>query len=158
MSIYRKLYEDHFGPIPKDKNGRSYEIHHIDGNHKNNHISNLICVSIEEHYKIHLSQGDWWAALMISKRMKVSPEEQSFLIKHSNKKRISNGTHNFTSDLAKQRVKNGTNPFVYLAKVRHENGTNHLTKKVKCENCNKLIDGGNYRRWHGNKCKLNVID
>lgn len=43
MTIYRKIYENHFGPIPKDKDGRSYEIHHIDGNRKNNEISNLKC-------------------------------------------------------------------------------------------------------------------
>ena len=69
MTIYRKIYEQNFGPIPKDENGRSFEIHHIDGNHKNNHISNLMCVSIDQHYDIHISQNDWWAALMIAKRM-----------------------------------------------------------------------------------------
>ena len=38
---YRKIYEQHYGPIPKDTDGRSYEIHHIDGNHNNNDINNL---------------------------------------------------------------------------------------------------------------------
>ena len=33
--IHRKIYQEKFGPIPKDEKGRSYEIHHIDGNHKN---------------------------------------------------------------------------------------------------------------------------
>lgn len=32
---YRRIYEQHYGPIPKDEQGRSYEIHHIDGNHNN---------------------------------------------------------------------------------------------------------------------------
>jgi hypothetical protein len=31
---YRKIYENHNGIIPKDSDGRTYEIHHIDGNHK----------------------------------------------------------------------------------------------------------------------------
>lgn len=53
---YRKLWEDVHGKIPKDENGRTYDIHHIDGNRKNNSIENLICLSIEDHYKIHLKQ------------------------------------------------------------------------------------------------------
>ena len=89
MSIYsttahRKIYETFIGPIPKDEDGRSYEIHHIDGNHNNNEISNLLCVSIKEHYEIHKSQGDYKACLIMSQRMKVSPEEKSYLAKLSN--------------------------------------------------------------------------
>lgn len=42
MSIYRRLYEQAHGPIPKDKQGRSYEIHHIDGNRKNNPVYKYI--------------------------------------------------------------------------------------------------------------------
>ena len=50
---YRKIYEDHYGQIPLDEEGRSYDIHHIDGNHNNNDISNLKAVTIQEHYDIH---------------------------------------------------------------------------------------------------------
>lgn len=53
---YRKLWEQTHGQIPKDEQGRTYDIHHIDGNRKNNSIENLICVSLEDHYKIHLKQ------------------------------------------------------------------------------------------------------
>lgn len=70
MVNYRKLYESVFGKIPKDDLGRSYEIHHIDGNRNNNSIENLICVSIEEHYAIHLSQGDYNSANLIAERMR----------------------------------------------------------------------------------------
>jgi hypothetical protein len=52
---YRKIYEQHFGPIPKDNHGRSYQIHHIDGDKNNNNIENLLCLSIEAHYQLHLS-------------------------------------------------------------------------------------------------------
>lgn len=55
---YRKLWVNINGNIPKDECGRSYEIHHIDGNRKNNDITNLLCVSIEEHYDIHRRQYD----------------------------------------------------------------------------------------------------
>ena len=53
---YRKLWEQTHGQIPKDEQGRTYDIHHIDGNRKNNSIENLICLSLEDHYKIHLKQ------------------------------------------------------------------------------------------------------
>jgi hypothetical protein len=53
---YRKLWEQVHGQIPKDEQGRTYDIHHIDGNRKNNSIENLICLSLDDHHKIHLKQ------------------------------------------------------------------------------------------------------
>lgn len=85
---YRKIWEDTYGKIPSDENGRSYEIHHIDGNHINNSIDNLICISIEEHYNIHYEQGDYAACHLITKRMTDDPKELSKLISELNKKRI----------------------------------------------------------------------
>jgi len=80
MTIYsknnhRSIYESYFGPIPRDTLGRSYEIHHIDGNHQNNDISNLKCVSIQEHFDIHYSQGDYNACLLISNRMQLTGDD-----------------------------------------------------------------------------------
>jgi hypothetical protein len=66
---HRKLWIKKFGKITKDINGRALEIHHIDGNHNNNEISNLKLVTIEEHFKIHESQGDYGACMLIGKRM-----------------------------------------------------------------------------------------
>jgi hypothetical protein len=74
MANYKKIWIHHNGPIPKDKNGRPYEIHHIDGNHNNNDIGNLLCVPIQEHYDIHYRQGDYGACVMIAKRMNFSPD------------------------------------------------------------------------------------
>ena len=73
--IYRKIWEQSFGPIPKDEQGRSYEIHHIDSDKNNNNISNLMCISIDEHYKIHLDQGDYFSARLIASRMNLSDNE-----------------------------------------------------------------------------------
>jgi len=78
-SKYRKIYENHFGSIPKDSFGRSFEIHHIDGDKTNNCLTNLKCVSITEHYDIHYSQSDWAACLQIAKRAKLSSELKSRL-------------------------------------------------------------------------------
>jgi hypothetical protein len=66
---YRKLWKEYHGiDIPKDEQGRSYEIHHVDGNRSNNSIENLVCVSIEEHKRIHLEQGDIGSANLIADR------------------------------------------------------------------------------------------
>lgn len=79
MTIYsknhhRSIYESYYGSIPKDSLGRSYEIHHIDGDHSNNDLTNLKCVSIQEHYDIHYNQSDWGACLLIARRMEISPK------------------------------------------------------------------------------------
>lgn len=78
---YRKIWRDAFGPIPKDEDGRSYDIHHIDGNKNNNDLSNLMCVSIKEHYEIHYKQKDWMSAHAVSLRMKLSNEDRLDIIK-----------------------------------------------------------------------------
>ena len=79
MSHYRKIWIDHYGHIPVDENGVTYEIHHIDGNKKNNSIENLKCVSIREHYDIHYKQGDWLAASMIAERLNLTKQERLFI-------------------------------------------------------------------------------
>lgn len=79
MSIHREIWKNHYGEIPRADDGRSYEIHHIDGNRKNNSIENLLCITIREHYDIHLSQGDYGAAGMISKRMDLPADHMSKL-------------------------------------------------------------------------------
>ena len=76
---YRKLWESTNGVIPKDDNGFSYEIHHIDGDHNNNDISNLKLVSIREHLQIHLDQEDWFAAALISRRLGLGSDYSSKL-------------------------------------------------------------------------------
>jgi hypothetical protein len=82
MANYRKIWEEANGPIPLDELARTYEIHHIDGNRKNNELSNLQCVSIEEHYKIHKNQKDYNAAFQISLRMNMTAEERLESIKN----------------------------------------------------------------------------
>lgn len=91
MEDYRKIFKETFGDIPKDKNGRSYEIHHKDGNRNNNNIDNLMCVSIEDHYNIHYKQKDYKACLIIASRMKISPHDLSFLAKQQ---KVSENTKN----------------------------------------------------------------
>ena len=92
---YRKIYESYYGSIPKDSQGRTYEIHHIDGDRSNNTITNLLCVSIHDHYAIHYSQGDWWACYLIAQRMQIDPGLQRLLARKHARARVEQGTHNF---------------------------------------------------------------
>lgn len=73
---YRKIWQDNFGEIPP-----GHEIHHIDGNRNNNTPSNLKCVTIEEHYRIHFDQEDYGACIIMSDRMRLSIEEKRDLAK-----------------------------------------------------------------------------
>ena len=51
---YRKIWEEYTSlKIPK-----GFHIHHIDGNRENNNPENLMCISPEEHFNLHLVQGD----------------------------------------------------------------------------------------------------
>lgn len=151
---YRKIYETFKGSIPIDENGRSYHVHHIDGNHENNSIENLIAVSIQEHYEIHLSQKDYGACYLIARDLKLQPKEIAILSSaHSRKKvedgthhflggeiqrknnkiRVEDGTHNFVGGtLQRKMVSEGRHPFqqkadgTSLATERVLNGTHHL--------------------------------
>jgi hypothetical protein len=76
---YRKIYEQHHGKIPVDDSGRTYEIHHLDGDTENNHPDNLVALTIQEHYDIHKNQGDTKACLAIAARMEVSADEKRAL-------------------------------------------------------------------------------
>ena len=152
---YRKIYEQHYGPIPKDSDGRTYEIHHIDGDHNNNSLDNLKCVSLKEHYDIHFKQGDWEACQAIAIRMETSPIEISKLAtmatlakisegrhpwqggdvtRRNNQIRIEEGIHNFLGENNpnQRRLLDGTHNFLNsnfqrdVAQARVKNGTHHF--------------------------------
>ena len=114
--FYRKIYEQYFGPIPVDENGRTYDIHHLDGNRDNNNPSNLVALSVKDHYYIHYSQEDWGACHAIMIRMNFSSEEISEMASRAANKRIEDGTHNFltnehrvfTKKRQEKRIENGT--------------------------------------------------
>lgn len=95
MTNYRKIYEQYYGFIPVDETGRTFEIHHIDGNRANNVIENLKAVSIKEHYEIHHKNGDYAACWGIASRLGINTEEKSKLISQHQKKLVAEGRHHF---------------------------------------------------------------
>lgn len=155
---YRKIYKDYYGPIPKEADGRTYEIHHIDGNHNNNDPINLKAITIKEHYDIHYSQQDWGACYAIAIRMNTNYNTLSQL----QQQRVANGTHNFlTMDHSKnvqKRIEEGTHNLLGSthALARLAKGTHPSQIKKTCPHCNKTMGSGQYSQWHGDKCKLNI--
>lgn len=147
---YRKIYKEHFGPIPLDEKGRVYDIHHIDGNDKNNEASNLMALSIVDHFWEHWINGDYGACYVIAMKMKMSPGLISELARKSNKQRVENGTHNWldgtsSKKRAREKVENGTHHFLggKIQKERVEKGTHHfLDKEMARKRAIKQISQG----------------
>lgn len=122
MSNYRKIYEQHYGPIPKDSLGRSLEIHHIDGDHSNENITNLKLVTIEEHYQIHFDQGDYGACSIMGHRMNLTPAQVSILSSKCQKRLVENGTHHWLGPTHNQNlVESGKHPFLNKEAARKRN-------------------------------------
>lgn len=90
-----KIWKQHYGAVPVDADGRSYDVHHIDGNPDNNNIENLIALPIHEHYQVHIDQGEYGAAMMIARRMKVKPADISETARKQMQERVEQGIHNF---------------------------------------------------------------
>lgn len=144
MSNYRKIWEAAYGSIPYDSTGRKMEIHHIDGNRKNNNLENLKLVTIEEHYKIHESQCDWAACQNIILRMSISPEVKSIECSNLAKKRVVDGAHHFKNpDFIKKDSKRKK------LRVKEKNsmwGKNHSneTKKAMSDSHHKKVKEGTH--------------
>lgn len=131
--FYRKVWIDHNGPISLDEEGRTYEIHHIDGDRRNNDPSNLIALSIKDHYDIHYKQGDWGACHRIAIKMKLSPETISENARRAAQKRVDDGNHHFVGgsiqrNAMNKRVQAGTHNFLGggIQRKRVDEGTHHL--------------------------------
>lgn len=141
-SNYCRIYEKHFGIRPYDASGRIYDIHHKDGNRENNDPNNLIALSIQDHYDIHYSQGDYGACLAIGRRMLLSPNELSKLATENNRKRVANGTHPFIQEEFKKIAKAESSR---RAKQRVEEGTHHfLGGKISRDITQKRLKDGTH--------------
>lgn len=173
-SNHKRIYVKHFGKIPKDKNGRVYDIHHIDGDHKNNDPTNLIAIPIQDHYEIHLSHNEFDAARLIALRMNKSPREISELSRKAALQKFANGTHHFIAINKKGRpdMKGENNPMrnpevakkvsekqigkIVSDETRQKQSESHKKRtKIKCVYCDKLMCKLNHDKWHGERCTHN---
>lgn len=144
---YRKIWEEFHGPIPKDSNGRSYEIHHVNGDHNDDRLENLKLVTIEEHYNIHFLQGDYAACHLIAKRMAQDPKELSKIISQLNKLRTGKAnpfygkTHSEeTKKIISEKMSGENNPFYGKKRPEHgEKVSKALKGKPKTEEHKKAL-------------------
>ena len=164
---YRKIYENHIGPIPRESNGRTYDVHHIDGNRNNNSIENLIALSIQEHYDLHLTQKDYGACLRLAEKMQLSPQILSELASKQQKDRASKGIHPWQGsqvaiDRNTKRLSENSHNFAGVTGSNHatqhnkkmlETGSHPSQILIGCLCCRKSVSTGMFRRWHGDKCK-----
>jgi hypothetical protein len=128
---YRAIWIKANGPIPKDKEGRPYEIHHIDGDRSNNDLANLMCISIQEHFDIHYSQGDWVACNLIQDRMSVSVEVRAEVIrKMAEKKR---GVPNLKASLALKGKKRQPHSQETKDKIRQSNLNKVISEETRAK-------------------------
>ena len=149
---YRKIYKAHNGPIPKEVNGRTYDIHHVNGDHSNNSPDNLVAVTLQEHYDIHYAQEDWAACKLTAARLKMPPEEISRLTSLANRKRVANGTHHFlggeiSKQAAQRRVSDGTHNFLggEIVRQRVEDGThNFLGGEISKKTTQRRLSDGTH--------------
>lgn len=100
---YRKIWEEH----NKQKIPSGYHIHHIDGDRSNNTPDNLLCVSPEEHFNIHLKQGD--IVCLYGRFIQGASEagkkggKASGISRRGKKRNLSEATRKLLSEIAKKR-------------------------------------------------------
>jgi hypothetical protein len=144
--IYRRIYEQHHGPIPK-----GHHIHHIDGDHTNNNIDNLKCVTSQEHYNIHKSQGDWGScwAMLTTGHVSLTPEEKSEIASFREMEKVKSGEHRFLDpDFVSMVAEINSNRLKELAKEGKHPAQSEKNRKSFSKRSEKkqkeLSDSGNH--------------
>ena len=97
--IYRLVYKLFKGDIP-----RGYQIHHLDYNHYNNDINNLVCVTGYEHGQYHINSGRYYNGIIPHKEDELYSDYQLWLKANDIKERIC--ACNYTALDAKEDVLN----------------------------------------------------
>jgi hypothetical protein len=131
---YRKIYEQHYGSIPYDEYGRRFDIHHIDGDDENNDPTNLVALSIQDHYDVHYAQEDYYACyLMAIHRLNKSQAEISKIATLNNLKRVKDGTNPLVGGKLQSKTQlriwselGDKHPLAVSQRKRLEEGTHHL--------------------------------
>jgi hypothetical protein len=115
--LHQAIWIYYNGPIPK-----GYEIHHIDFNKENNDISNLACITSEEHHKIHNDM--------------LTDEQRQWRRDNLNKNAR-------PKSIEWHKTEKGHEWHVEHAKMMAKNGTSGFVKRVplKCTFCGKDYEG-----------------
>jgi hypothetical protein len=173
MPNYRKIYESVYGKIPIDHQGRPYEIHHIDGNHNNNAIDNLMCISIKEHYYIHYNQGDYISANLIAQRIdstlltirgykrpqseKTKAKLRKPKLNKQNYKKPKSSSHKEAIRKARLGTKRSLETRLKQSIIKLGKTPIQNLQKTTCPICKKEGQKVAMKRWHFNNCKQKEV-
>jgi hypothetical protein len=150
---YRKIYENHTGLIPKEADGRTYEIHHIDGDHSNNSPDNLIAVTLQEHYNIHYAQGDFGACMLMKlQRMDHTVDEIKMLNSKAKKGKIS-VKDAITGEIMGM-ISVNDKRYINRELIPVSTGLKIKQSEKNCQHCNQIFTVNIIRR-HEKTCRLN---
>lgn len=93
---------------------------------------------------------------------RVDNKTHNFLGSNNNLKRVAEETHPFlggevSRNITKKRIADNSHNFLGSNNnlERLLNGTHSSQIKKTCPHCGKTYSSGPYKRWHGEKCKLN---
>jgi hypothetical protein len=155
---YRKIWEEHNQAclLP------NIHLHHIDGNRQNNDPSNLIPVTIEEHYEIHLKQGDFRACSILEKNWITGGHSKLRSIMGEEVYREWQRSHPLGKKRSPEQRKNHEEGAA--KRLADPNFRSRLSEACKgkreivtCPHCGVSGGGGNMRRYHFDKCKSKQI-
>lgn len=178
MSLHRQIWKKHFGEIPKDEYGVSYEIHHIDGNNKNNSTDNLKCISLQEHFNIHYNQNDWYACKLIMQKLSIPGNIRADVLRNAGRKtskaltgkrKPGHGDKMRNAITGKRRpdqsirLKGRKRPDISKALKGRKLNIDTIEKRkitlanrpvIICPHCDKKGKGSNMTRYHFDNCKF----
>lgn len=133
----------------------------IDYSLKNNIVNNPLYANLIEET---LTGGDTShtvnyqksRSIMSRKAKKRSTSEKMSLVGSFNKgvPKSENHKSNISKSLLGRKVSDSVGKKISESKSGRPNGKKGVKeKRIICEHCGKDANGGNYRRWHGKKCK-----
>jgi hypothetical protein len=154
-----RVYKQYYGPVPA-----GCEVHHVNGDHANNHPLNLAAIPLWQHYNVHLNRGDFSQCLLMAHRMGLDKRKKSMLASLASRKLVACGKHPFLGPAINRRMnklrrKSGRHPFINgslgRTNIKKLLAANRHPSQIwrTCPHCLKRGNGATMLRWHFDRCR-----